>query len=252
MSIKAVTWAFEQRLDDPTAKLVLLGIADKYNEDRGYAWPSIARLSEMADCTERTVTRKISMLAELGYVQILHNPPQTNRYFLPTMTECHPDTRCHGNPDTPDGVTLTPDVLLTIDNDINNNNMIKSSFEEFWNEVPKKVGKKAAYRAYKTAYKEVGAEKLHNQISAYSQTIRKNGTEQQFILHPTTWLSQGRWDDEELTNSTGAQNFGVTKKWVPSSKEEFDSRVLGANFNFYKMNRPDVLRLASQKGWYNG
>ena len=41
MSIAAVAWAFEQRLKDPTAKLVLIGIADKYNEALGYAYPSM-------------------------------------------------------------------------------------------------------------------------------------------------------------------------------------------------------------------
>jgi len=79
MSIEAVTWAFRQKLDEPTAKLVLLGIDDKYNEDRGYAWPSMERLADMADCTQRTVSRKISMLEELGVIETIRHPNQTKR-----------------------------------------------------------------------------------------------------------------------------------------------------------------------------
>ena len=39
MSVKAIGWAFEQKVDDPLAKLVLLALADHYNESTGDAWP---------------------------------------------------------------------------------------------------------------------------------------------------------------------------------------------------------------------
>ena len=59
MSIKAVSWALEQYVSDPVAKLVLIGIADRYNDERGYAWPSVAWLATAASVTDRTVQRKI-------------------------------------------------------------------------------------------------------------------------------------------------------------------------------------------------
>jgi len=252
MSIEALTWAFKQKLDDPTAKLVLLGIADKYNEDRGYAWPSVERLADMADCTERTVSRKLALLQEVGLIQILHNPPQTNRYFLPTLTECHPDTRCHGNPDTGDGVTLTPDVSQTIVNDsINNNNMINSSFDAFWEAVPKKVGKKAALRAYKTALKDIDADTLLERVKAYAQRVKDNGTAQQYILHPTTWLNQGRWDDaeDEVEVEQVRDNFGVSQRWMPKSKQEFLEKVTPTMKDYYARHRPEVIIEAKRNGW---
>lgn len=249
MSIEAVSWAFKQRLDDPTAKLVLLGIADKYNEDRGYAWPSVQRLADMADCTERTVNRKISLLADVGLIQILHNPPQTNRYYLPTLTSCHPDTICQIDPDTPDRVTLTPDVRQTIDNNnINNKDMI-TSFNLFWEAVPKKVGKKSAMRAYKTALKDVEADTLLKQIKAYSERVRVEGTQQQYILHPTTWLNQGRWDDEVAKADEINDSFGVGRRWMPANKDEFRSRVLGTMRSYYQAHRPDIFQEAKKQGW---
>ena len=259
MSIEAVTWAFRQRLDDPTAKLVLLGIADKYNEDRGYAWPSVARLSEMADCTERTVNRKIAYLEEVGLVQVLRNPPNSNQYFLPTLTNCHPDTHV-GVTLTPDvGVTLTPDVALTIDNNnINNKDMINDAFKRFWDAVPKKVAKKAALTAFKRAMRDTDADTLIDGMMRYAQHIKDKGVGSDYILHPTTWLNQGRWEDEtSAPDAVPHENFGVVTRWLPKSKEEWDSRLRGRDgkdnsefwIKHWKLNRPDLIQLARKQGW---
>lgn len=258
MSIEAVTWAFRQRLDDPTAKLVLLGIADKYNEDRGYAWPSISRLAEMADCTERTVNRKIAYLTEIGLVQVLRNPPASNHYYLPTLTNCHPDTRCQDNPDTPVGVTLTPDVAQTIDNNnINDKNIINDAFKRFWDAVPKKVAKKAALTAFKRALKETEADTLIQGMTAYAKMVKDKGVKADYILHPTTWLNQGRWEDEASAPEACHENFGVVSRWIPKDRAEWDNRLKGRdgkdNTDFWlkhwKHHRPDLISLAYSKGW---
>ena len=34
MGFQETTWAFEQKLNDPIAKLVLIGLADYYNAER--------------------------------------------------------------------------------------------------------------------------------------------------------------------------------------------------------------------------
>ena len=36
MGFRETTWAFEQTLNDPIAKLVLIGLADYYNQEKGY------------------------------------------------------------------------------------------------------------------------------------------------------------------------------------------------------------------------
>lgn len=259
MSIEAVTWAFRQRLDDPTAKLVLLGIADKYNEDRGYAWPSIGRLAEMADCTERTVNRKIAYLTEIGLVQVLRNPPASNHYYLPTLTNCHPDTpdRVTLTPD--DRVTLTPDVAQTIDNNnVNDKDMINDAFKRFWDAVPKKVAKKAATTAFKRALKETDAETLIKGITAYSKMVKDKGVKSDYILHPTTWLNQGRWEDEApQADSIPHENFGVVSRWKPKDRDEWEKRLRGSDGKYnrefwmrhWKHHRPDLIGLAYSKGW---
>lgn len=68
MSVKAIGWAFDQRLDDPLAKLVLLTLADHYNESTGDAWPSIDRLVSVTEGSRSTVIRKLKKLEQVGLI----------------------------------------------------------------------------------------------------------------------------------------------------------------------------------------
>ena len=248
MSIEAVTWAFRQKLDDPTAKLVLLGIADKYNEDRGYAWPSMERLADMADCTERTVSRKISMLGELGVIETIRHPNQTNRYFLPAMTSCRGDTGVH--PDQTPSVMSdrTSSVIQTIDNNNEQYISFKNDFDLFWKEVPRKIGKKGAMRAFKAACKDSSAEKITASMTAFAADCKSKGTEQRFIPMPASWLNAGRYDDEVVKVEEKHENFGISQRWMPKNQNEFDIKY-NAMPDYYEKSRPDIIALAKQKGW---
>lgn len=86
--------------------------------------------------------------------------------------------------------SVTVTVTDTGTNPVNNN------FETFWNEYPKKVGKKDAKRAFDKALKSVKAETMIRAVIAQKksgQWLRENG---RYIPNPSTWLNQGRWDDE--------------------------------------------------------
>lgn len=68
-------------------------------------------------------------------------------------------------------------------------------FETFWNCYPRKIGKKAARKAWQKATdKPCLAALLEalDQQKRSEQWLKEGG---QFIPHPTTWLNQGRWDD---------------------------------------------------------
>jgi len=251
LSIKAISWAFQQRLDDPTAKLVLIGIADKYNEDRGYAWPSVAALAEMADCTERTVSRKLAFLEEAKLIATIRHPTRTNRYFLPHMTSCRDDTGV-GSDRTSDVCSdRTSDVSRTIINDSEQKDSIKSAFDSFWEAVPRKVGKKAAMTAFKAAVKSVKAEVLIAEMERYAKKVEADRTEPRFIVHPTTWLQQGRWEDEPDKEVALRRPPPGHRDWLPESKEEFEREILS---NDMLMNRtlqyvPHLWHYVLKKGW---
>lgn len=75
------------------------------------------------------------------------------------------------------------------------------AFERFWSVYPRKIGKQSAKRAFERV--KVPLETLVTAVERQKcsdQWTRDNG---QYIPHPTTWLNQGRWDDELPKNEYG-------------------------------------------------
>jgi len=68
-------------------------------------------------------------------------------------------------------------------------------FDEFWKVYPRKVGKQKARTVWDRAIRDgVDAEQIIAAARVYARAALEKET--QFIAHPTTWLAQGRWDDE--------------------------------------------------------
>lgn len=81
------------------------------------------------------------------------------------------------------------------------------AFERFWSVYPRKVGKQSAKRAFERV--KVPLETLVTAVERQKcsdQWARDNG---QYIPHPTTWLNQGRWDDELPESAGGRRNTGA-------------------------------------------
>ena len=74
-------------------------------------------------------------------------------------------------------------------------------FEDFWNAYPRKIAKKEAMKKFAKAVKD-GADP--NTIIAGAKTYAASvvGKEPKYVAHPTTWLNQGRWEDETTTTPT--------------------------------------------------
>ena len=90
-------------------------------------------------------------------------------------------------------------------------------FDEFWTAYPKKVGKKAAQASWNKLKPDTELyDKIMTAIGkarATEQWQRENG---RFIPNPTTWLNQGRWDDEY---EEGAAN-GINSKHFDGDKQQ--------------------------------
>ena len=69
-----------------------------------------------------------------------------------------------------------------------------SKFLKFWESYPKKVGKDAAYKSFQKRNSDMP------EVDQLLSIIRRQKTSRQwkegYIPNPTTWLNQGRWDDE--------------------------------------------------------
>lgn len=68
MSIEATSWALNVQCPNPTAKLVLIGLANHAHADGTCAWPSVETLAHYAGCNRRTAQRNLRVLADAGLI----------------------------------------------------------------------------------------------------------------------------------------------------------------------------------------
>lgn len=66
-------------------------------------------------------------------------------------------------------------------------------FEALWEKFPRKVGKKAAWRAWQKARDRPA---LEDMLAAVDLAKRSEQWQRGIIPNPATWLNQGRWADE--------------------------------------------------------
>ena len=104
------------------------------------------------------------------------------------------------------------------------NKEIKTSsngFDEFWKNYPRKVGKKDAIKSWnKIKPSQELVEKMLSTINIQIQSEQWNKNNGQYIPYPTTWLNQGRWDDEPIIEDNRfsditKQNIKTLNEWSP-------------------------------------
>ena len=85
MSVRYITWAFNQNLKSPMQKLTLVKIADNA-DDSGLAFPSIEHIAKFTCASESTVKRSIRDIVEKGLMTINKMPAaknyKRNEYWL--------------------------------------------------------------------------------------------------------------------------------------------------------------------------
>ena len=133
MSIKALNYALDIKVGDPTAKLIFINLANHFNDATQYSFPSQELLAERAECSIRTVQRKIEMLIELGLIKKKFRPNKSSLYDFPGLngydnldvSDCHIQKMVT----TKSGLVTTDGVVRTINNNHYNNNKNKKSKE---------------------------------------------------------------------------------------------------------------------------
>ena len=73
----------------------------------------------------------------------------------------------------------------------------KQAFEIWWSAYPKKVGKKMAQKKWMTEYKDFPPlEKMLHTLEAQKRMPSWLKDDGEYIPHPTTYINNGRYDDE--------------------------------------------------------
>lgn len=88
--------------------------------------------------------------------------------------------------------------IPSIDNsDSNSSNKYLDRFTEFWQIYPKKTGKEAAKREFlRIKPSQELTDRMIEKIKELCQSDQWRREGGKFIPNPSTWLHQGRWDDE--------------------------------------------------------
>lgn len=68
-------------------------------------------------------------------------------------------------------------------------------YDTFWGIYPRHIGKEVAFKRFVTLTKEYPAEDIISSAKVYADKMREERKEEQYMLHPVTFLNQGRWKD---------------------------------------------------------
>lgn len=71
-----------------------------------------------------------------------------------------------------------------------------SDFDTFWALVPRRVGKRAAERAWRTVERRGESLEAIDGMRAYAQAYAQSGVDLKYIPHPSTWLNRRGWEDD--------------------------------------------------------
>jgi hypothetical protein len=78
-------------------------------------------------------------------------------------------------------------------------------FQRFWQEYPRRIAKKPAYKAFNNAVKNgANPEAIIDATKVFAAVHRRKQTEPQFIPYPASWLNDERYEDEPEQMAAGA------------------------------------------------
>lgn len=90
-----------------------------------------------------------------------------------------------------------------------------TAFAAFWEHYPRKVGRRAAEKAWVSAIKTAAPDVIIAGAIAYANDPNREDT---FTAHPSTWLNAGRWEDDPIPERTSGKKSG-TRMYLEAARE---------------------------------
>jgi Helix-turn-helix domain len=253
MSIKVMTWAFDQPLAG-NEKVVLLAMAD-FCDDDGMCWPSIGKIARKAYISERTVQRILLELADQEYLSFVSRSDDGGRslskkYQLIMYREGDSLSPMGDKGDTHEGDNcVTPHKGTVIKNrqyimsvssetDTKPKKPVSSSkpsysesFKEFWAAYPVDQNPNMSKAEAFKNWQKLDAEDHVSAIKAIKPFKAHVSKQRDYVmLHAATYLSQRRFDgfvkdqDQFKTRDNWIKTLGSArnlKTWSTKSNGPF-------------------------------
>ncbi len=209
MSLRALTWAWEQELTNPSEKLVLLAIADHANDD-GMCWPSMSHVAERCLLSTRQIQRITEHLVDYGLVSRERRKRPDGTLGTYTYTLNIHRTPMSGPTGHPRPVVHRTPVSAQ---NRHNRTVIEPThdhFDQFWQLYPRKIAKQKCASWWQRNTDMVSPVILTG-IQRWADYWQQSNTETRYIPHPYTWLTQERWYDDPppVTISRGTLTSGI-------------------------------------------
>lgn len=160
-----------------------------------------ADLSIMTGIAQEVFETALQVLSDpkFGWLEVVDDDPSRQHPDdIPTASKNHPDYV----QDVQDN-TGQDKHISSSDDDAPSKNAYSDDFEDWWQLYPRKVGKRDAFKAWKRVLPEVTRDKqtraaaiafLKGRVQLFAQSKKAKG---KFCPHGSTWLNDGRYDDDE-------------------------------------------------------
>lgn len=179
--------------DDIKNELRLLLIISSLCAKEGYCFANNKYFAELFNETERSISTKIKKLENKKYISIKYEKSGTvitNREIRLIKKSMAVEKNINGAVEK----IFQDNNINSINNkNINNKEIYKERFEEFYKAYPRKVDKA---RTEKWFLKNKPDEKLFNLIMKQLERYKKIWKNPKYIPYPPTWLNNKRWEDK--------------------------------------------------------
>jgi len=190
-------WVIELDISHTAFRLyaVLARYADNVTHQ---AFPSLDTLAERLSSSEKTVRRAIEDLVEHGAIT-KHNRGRYNSNLYTVMVSPPEGTKMsfEGSKVSAEGTKMSQrvdkNVQVTRTTELEPENL-STSFNEFWDVYPRKMGKGEARGAFQKAVTRFGLDTVMEGVRRLAAD--PNLPAAQFVPRASTWLNQERWGDD--------------------------------------------------------
>jgi len=214
---------------------VSYALSQYFNRKSGDAWPSQETLAGVTGLKRRGLQKSLQRLKKNGHLEIKVQcgPGFTNRY-RPIWKSANNSLQIQSQNDELEfagGAHFGPEIMRTgrrietfdsnpLKEHLPSKPEISSrrvregtadGFDQFWQQYPRKVGKKAAIRAFAKALRE-GAKADDIIAGACRYAVEREGEPDRYTKHPATWLNAGFWEDEPAVHASALHGAPKTPR----------------------------------------